>query len=126
MKKFYPYFRYLAGVRSTFLAGVAAGIVFAVASGFGFPLMVKTVFPVIFGKQEKVMEVRDTIAKEVGPAQADKLLNSAFEDEMKTFRQTQKLRDYFADKVGPENAPRAILVAACAVIPLAALIRGLA
>ncbi|MCW1915816.1 ABC transporter ATP-binding protein/permease [Luteolibacter sp. GHJ8] len=126
MKKFYPYFRYLAGVRSIFLSGVAAGIVFAVASGFGFPLMVKTVFPVIFGKQEKVMEVRETIAQDLGPEQADKLLNSAFEDEMTTYRQTEKLRGYFADKVGPENAPRAILIAACAVIPLAALIRGLA
>ena len=126
MKKFYPYFRYLAGVRSTFIAGVTAGIVFAVASGFGFPLMVKTVFPVIFGKTERIVEVREAVGRSMGPAEADELLNRAFEDEMATFRKTEELRGYFATKVGEENAPRAILIAACAIIPLAAFIRGIA
>lgn len=105
MKKFYPYFGYLSGVRSTFIAGVTAGIIFAVASGFGFPLMVKTVFPVIFGKTERIIEVREAIGKSMGPQDADELLNRAFEDEMATFRKTEELRRYFATKVGEENAP---------------------
>ncbi len=126
MKKFYPYFRYLAGVRSTFIAGVAAGIVFAIASGFGIPLMVKTVFPVIFGKQEKIIEVREAVAKSLGPEEAEVLLKDAFGDEMETFHKTEEFRNYFAGTVGEENAPRAILIAACAIIPLAALVRGIA
>ncbi|WP_367872580.1 ABC transporter ATP-binding protein [Luteolibacter sp. Populi] len=126
MKKFYPYFRYLAGVRSTFIAGVAAGIVFAVASGFGLPLMVKTVFPLIFGKVNQITEVQSELDKAVGPARSKELLNKAFESEMKQVEETSKFRTYVADKVGEENAPRAILIAACAIIPLAALLRGIA
>jgi subfamily B ATP-binding cassette protein MsbA len=129
MKKFYPYFRYLAGVRSTFLAGVAAGIVFAIASGFGLPLMVKTVFPLIFTKVKQVearQAVQTELEKSVGTGKAEELLNTAFETEMKQAEETAKFRQYVGKQVGDENAPNAILIAACAIIPLAALLRGIA
>ena len=35
MKRFYPYFGYLAQVKGTFLAGVLSGILFAIISGYG-------------------------------------------------------------------------------------------
>jgi subfamily B ATP-binding cassette protein MsbA len=126
MKKFYPYFSYLRGVKSTFIAGVVAGILFAIASGFGLPLMVKTVFPLIFGKVEQITEVRTTVAASMGEEKADELLNSAFADEMSNFEETAKFRAYVSNWVGQENAPRAILIAACAIIPLAAFVRGIA
>ncbi len=126
MKRFYPYFSYLRGVKGTFIAGVLAGIVFAVASGFGLPLMVNTVFPVIFGKGERIVHVREVLGKSVGEKEAGNLLEYAFEDEMKNFRQTQKVRDFFSSHVGEKEAPKAMLIAACAIIPLAALLRGIA
>ena len=126
MKRFFPYFGYLRGVKGTFVAGVFAGILFAVASGFGLPVMVKTVFPVIFGQTEKVIEVRNTIAEAVGSAEADRLLEEGFADEMANFRKTEKVQQYFIDRVGEEAAPRTMLIAACAVIPLVAFLRGIA
>jgi len=126
MKRFYPYFSYLRGVKGTFTAGVLAGIVFAIASGFGLPVMVKTVFPVIFGKVERIEEVRDTVAKAAGQEKADELLNNAFPDEMKNLQKTGEIRQFFVKHVGEEHAPRAMLIAACAIIPLAAMIRGIA
>ena len=126
MKRFYPYFAYLRNVKGTFVAGILAGIMFAIASGFGLPVMVNTVFPVIFGKGERIVEVRETMAETVGEKKASELLEFAFEDEMKNFRQTEKVRQFFVDRVGEERAPRMMLIAACAIIPLAALIRGIA
>ncbi len=126
MKKFYPYFRYLSGVKGTFIAGVAAGIVFAAASGFGLPVMVKTVFPVIFGKGEQIMEVKTALIESKGEQEAQRMLTGAFGDQMANLNDTAKVRQFFANRVGEENAPRAMLIAACAIIPLAAFIRGIA
>jgi ATP-binding cassette, subfamily B, bacterial MsbA len=126
MKRFYPYFAHLRKVKSTFICGVMAGILFAVLSGFGLPFMVKTVFPVIFGKGDRILAVEQELAKHVGEEEAHKRLDWAFHDEMENLKATQKIRHYFVDKVGEERAPRAMLIAACILIPLAALLRGIA
>jgi len=126
MKRFYPYFAYLKGVKGTFIAGVIAGIVFAIVSGFGMPLVVKTAFPIIFGKTERIAEVQRTLNDSVGQEKATELLNGAFGEEMANLKKTEKVRTFFSERLGVENAPRAVLIAACAIIPLAALFRGLA
>jgi subfamily B ATP-binding cassette protein MsbA len=126
MKRFYPYFAHLAQVKGTFLAGVLAGILFAVASGFGMPLLVEKVFPVIFGSPQ-VEEVRVLMAEVKGSQEAgDALLNTAFPDSVKKFEESARIRQWFVDRVGEERAWFAMLVAACAFIPLAAMIRGVA
>lgn len=126
MKRFYPYFAHLAQVKGTFLAGVFAGILFAVASGFGMPLMVEKVFPVIFGSP-RVEEVRAIVGEATGdPKAGDALLNQAFPDSIEKYEESAEIRRWFVARVGEEHAWTAMLVAACAFIPLAALIRGIA
>ncbi|MCW1883631.1 ABC transporter ATP-binding protein/permease [Luteolibacter flavescens] len=126
MKRFYPYFAYLKGVKGTFIAGVLAGIVFAIVSGFGMPLVVKTAFPIIFGKTDKIEEVQRTLNESVGPERATALLHEAFGEEMKNLKETEKVRSFFSEQLGVKDAPRAVLIAACAIIPIAALLRGFA
>ena len=126
MKRFYPYFAYLRSVKTTFICGVMAGILFAIFSGFGLPLMVKTVFPVIFGKGERIMFVQRTLSKHVGDEEANKLLDWAFHDEMANLASTQKVRQYFVGYVGEQKAGKAMLIAACILLPLTALVRGIA
>ncbi|WP_341403376.1 ABC transporter ATP-binding protein [Luteolibacter soli] len=126
MKRFYPYFAHLRKVKSTFICGVMAGIMFAILSGFGLPFMVKTVFPVIFNKGERILVVEQAFAKHVGDEEANKLLDWAFHDEMANLKATDKIRQYFVDQVGEKRAPKAMLIAACILIPLAALLRGIA
>jgi len=126
MKRFYPYFAYLRGVKFQFLAGILAGLVFAVASGFGMPLMVKVVFPVIFGGNPKVEEVLASVERAEGAEQGRKLMEDAFPSEMENLGRTEQVRQWFVGRVGEEDARRTMLACACLLLPLAALLRGLA
>ena len=92
MKRFYPYFAYLVQVKSTYLAGIAAGLVFAVASGFGMPMLVKTVFPVIFNSTSKVEEVRTVLTEARGSEEADAMLERAFPGEAESLKSSAKVR----------------------------------
>ncbi len=126
MKRFYPYFAYLAQVKSTYLAGIAAGLVFAVASGFGMPMLVKTVFPVIFSSTSKVEEVRTVLVEHRGAEEADAMLERAFPGEAENLKSSAKARQWVVDRVGQEKAGIVLLIVACALIPITALIRGFA
>ena len=126
MKRFYPYFGYLVQVKSTYLAGIAAGLVFAVASGFGMPMLVKTVFPVIFNSTSRVEEVRAVLLEQRGPEEADAMLERAFPGEAESLKSSAKVRQWITARVGPEKAGMTLLIGACALIPIVALIRGLA
>lgn len=48
MKRFRPYFHYLAAVRGPIALAVLCGVLYGAASGAGLPLLVKHVFPRIF------------------------------------------------------------------------------
>jgi len=126
MKRFYPYFAYLAQVKGTYLAGIAAGLVFAAASGFGMPMLVKKVFPVIFSSSTQVEEVRTILAEARSPQEADALLEKAFPGELDNLKSTAEMRQWFVERVGPEKARDTMLFWACALIPLVALFRGIA
>jgi subfamily B ATP-binding cassette protein MsbA len=45
MRRFFPYFKYLRGVRLALIGGVLCGIIYGAAGGLGIPLMIKYVFP---------------------------------------------------------------------------------
>jgi subfamily B ATP-binding cassette protein MsbA len=126
MKRFYPYFAYLTGVKGYYLAGIAAGLVFAAASGFGMPMLVEKVFPIIFTSSVKVEEVRTVLAESRGPEEADLLLEEAFPGEVDNLKSSAEARQWFVERVGPERARDVMLISVCALIPLAALIRGIA
>lgn len=135
MKKFWPYFSLLRGARGRFAAGIAAGMIYAMASGFGLPLMIKTVFPIIFDSEktpeeqvvantlnaEKEAELEAAIA-----AGGVKGKVAEIRSDLKTMIDPDSVRAYFVDKWGEEKAPTAILIAACSVIPAVALVRGVA
>lgn len=126
MKRFYPYFAYLAQVKGTFLAGVLSGILFAIISGYGMPAMVEKVFPLIFGSP-KVEEVRHVLAEAKGSQEeGDKLMDAAFPKSIEKFERTNKTRLWVEEHVGKEHAWMATLVIACALIPIVALLRGIA
>lgn len=126
MKRFYPYFGYLVQVKSTYLAGIAAGLVFALASGFGMPMMAKIVFPVIFSTSSNTEEVRTVLSESRGEEAADAMLEKAYPGEAEKLKSSAQVRQWFEDRVGPEKSRNALLICACALIPLAALIRGFA
>ncbi|MEM1083460.1 MAG: ABC transporter ATP-binding protein [Verrucomicrobiota bacterium] len=126
MKRFRPYFAYLVEVKGRFIAGVLAGLVFAVASGFGMPFMIEKVFPVIFSGKPEVQQVIDTLDETVGEEESARLMNEAFTSEMKSRENTRKIRGWFNEKFGEENGRTAMLVAAASLVPLTALLRGLA
>ncbi len=126
MKRFYPYFAYLKQVKLTFFAGILAGVVFAAASGFGMPFMVKKVFPVIFSGKPEVEKVVGVMNEAVGEEEADRLLGEAFGGEMDTRRETIAIRSWFEEKFGPDKGRTMMLVTAAALVPLTALLRGLA
>ncbi len=48
--RYLPYYKYLRRVKWHFAGGVIAGIVYAAASGAGIPLMVDTIFPILFNE----------------------------------------------------------------------------
>ncbi len=128
MRKFWPYFALLKGARLKFAAGIAAGLVYAVASGFGLPLMVKTVFPIIF-QADMDSATAEVPADE--PAGADagsepSVLPEGVGEKLAALEDPEVIRGFFARHWGEERAPKVMLIAACAVIPLVALIRGLA
>ena len=56
MQRFRPYFSYLKPHRGLLIAAILCGVIAGVASGAGLPLMVKKVFPVIFGKDAIVLQ----------------------------------------------------------------------
>jgi subfamily B ATP-binding cassette protein MsbA len=49
MRRFLPYFKYIKAVRWILIAGVLCGVIEGAASGAGLPLMVKYIFPRVFG-----------------------------------------------------------------------------
>lgn len=126
MKRFAPYFALLRGVKYQFAGGLLAGLVFAVASGFGMPFMIQMVFPVIFGDSERVTAVRVELSELVGEERADEMLSEAFPDEMGNLESTASIREWFAGHVGPEDAGWMMVAVACLLIPLTALVRGVA
>ncbi|MBK1828798.1 ABC transporter ATP-binding protein [Haloferula rosea] len=126
MKRFRPYFAYLAEAKFTFLAGIAAGLLFAVFSGFGLPFMVEKVFPVIFGARPEIETVISTLSAAEGSEEAKRILDEAFPGEMKSLEETRAVRAWFADKFGAEDGPLAMLVAAALLVPLVTLLKGLA
>ena len=131
MKKFWPYFSLLGGARAKFAAGIAAGIIYALASGFGMPLMIKTVFPIIF-KSEKPQT--EQVSNEVqAPEQAQEEASDGvvgkfteFREKLSSYVEPDTIRGYFIERWGEEEAPKLILIAACAMLPLVALVRGVA
>ncbi|RYD42478.1 MAG: ABC transporter ATP-binding protein, partial [Verrucomicrobiaceae bacterium] len=126
MKRFYPYFAYLAQVKGTYLAGIAAGLIFAAASGFGMPMLVKKVFPVIFSSSTQIEEVRAIVAESRSPEEADEILERAFPGQLDNLKSTAEIREWFVERVGPEKARDTMLFCACALIPIVALFRGIA
>ena len=126
MKRFRPYFAYLAEAKFTFLAGILAGIFFAVFSGFGMPFMVEKVFPVIFGSNPEVDLVIERLDEAVGPEEAATLMEDAFPGDMKSREETQAVRAWFAERFGEEDSRLAMLVAAALMVPVVTLLKGLA
>jgi ATP-binding cassette, subfamily B, bacterial MsbA len=50
MRRFRPYISYLKAVRGPIIGALLCGILYGAANGAGLPLMVKMVFPRIFGE----------------------------------------------------------------------------
>src|SRR5688572_8562945 len=53
MRSFVPYFRLLKAVRKPLIAAILCGVIYGLANGAGLPLMVKEIFPRIFGEQAR-------------------------------------------------------------------------
>lgn len=126
MKRFRPYFAYLAEAKWTFAAGILAGLMFAVFSGFGMPFMVEKVFPVIFGSKPEIETVVERLEAAEGTEEARRLLDDAFPGEMESRRQTESVRGWFDAKFGEEHGRLAMLVAAALMVPVVTLLKGLA
>ncbi len=58
MRRFRPYFSYLKTVRGPIIGALLCGVLYGAANGAGLPLMVKMVFPKIFG--EHAIRLTDT------------------------------------------------------------------
>ncbi|GAA5477845.1 ABC transporter ATP-binding protein [Haloferula helveola] len=126
MKRFYPYFAYLAEAKGRFLAGILSGLLFAAFSGFGMPFMVEKVFPVIFGSRPEIEAVIDRLVEAEGPEEADRLLQEAFPGDMKSREETAQVQLWFNEKFGDDKGRTAMLVAAAMLVPITALLRGMA
>lgn len=63
-KKFLPYFSYLKPVKLHFILGILFGFIFSVSSGFGIPLMIETVFPILFGEADKAPKWLQSIVEQ--------------------------------------------------------------
>jgi subfamily B ATP-binding cassette protein MsbA len=50
MRRFRPYLKYLKGVRSTLYSALFCALIYGAANGAGLPLMIKWVFPQVFGE----------------------------------------------------------------------------
>jgi subfamily B ATP-binding cassette protein MsbA len=126
MKRFVPYFALLREVKFQFAGGLLAGVFYAALSGFGMPFMIKFVFPLIFGASEKLLSVQAELSERIGAEEANRLLSAGFGDQMKNLHKTLEIRGWFAGHVGADNAAVVMIAAACLLIPLTALLRGLA
>jgi subfamily B ATP-binding cassette protein MsbA len=62
MKRFLPYLRYLNSVRLQLAGAIVCGLIFGAASGFGLPMMIKKVFPQIFGEGATPLSSTELIA----------------------------------------------------------------
>ncbi len=58
--------RHLAAVKWQFLAAILFGLIYAAASGFGMPVMIGTVFPVVFGDEAAPMWLQNIVVSVVG------------------------------------------------------------
>lgn len=125
-KRFRPYFALLKHVKGRFTASVAAGLIFAAASGFGMPFLLSTVFPVIFGQSQSILNLRETLVVQHGEEATDAMLEQAFPKKVESAKKQQEMVERFEKYVGPEKAPNLLLLVACAIMPVAFLIRGAA
>ncbi|BCU76971.1 ABC transporter ATP-binding protein [Luteolibacter sp. LG18] len=125
-ERFRPYFALLGRVKGRFVASMIAGVIFAAASGFGMPFLLSTVFPVIFGQSQTVLDARDALAKTNGEEEATRIIEKAFPGKLKTAEKQQEIAADFEKYAGKENAGIWLLIAACAIMPIAFLIRGAA
>lgn len=126
MKRFLPYFALLRDVKFKFAAGLVAGFVYALASGAGIPVMVNLTFPIIFGDSGKIVEVQERMEAEVGEERAREWISEAFPEEWEKQRRTREVRQWFDERFGEERAGRVLLITTVAMLPLMAVIRGVA
>ncbi|MFD0892721.1 ABC transporter ATP-binding protein [Luteolibacter ambystomatis] len=125
-ERFRPYFALLKRVKGRFAASMIAGVIYAAASGFGMPFLLSTVFPVIFGQAQSVLDAREALVEAKGEEEATRIIEKAFPGKLKTAEKQQEIAVRFEDFAGKENAGTWLLIAACAVMPIAFLIRGAA
>ncbi|MFT3991035.1 MAG: ABC transporter ATP-binding protein [Luteolibacter sp.] len=52
MERYLPYYKHLWAVRFQFAIGVVCGLIYAVSSGLGVPMIMQSVFPVLFNHQQ--------------------------------------------------------------------------
>ncbi|MFM2242010.1 MAG: hypothetical protein RLZ97_865, partial [Verrucomicrobiota bacterium] len=130
MKKFWPYFTLLKGARGKFAAGVLAGMIYALASGFGLPFMIKVVFPVIFDSEREI-----PVQVEVPAPPAEEATTGwdwkpewvkGLERNLDFIQDKDQVREWFIGRWGEKEGLAKLLFAACAMIPLVALVRGYA
>lgn len=126
MKRFLPYFALLRDVKFKFAAGLLAGFIYALASGAGIPVMVNLTFPIIFGNSGKFVEVQQKMEAEVGEERAREWLTQAFPEEYEKLERTRRVRKWFDDRFGEERAGKVLLLTTVALIPLMAVVRGIA
>jgi subfamily B ATP-binding cassette protein MsbA len=62
LKRFKPYVPYLRLVRGTLIGAIVAGLVYGAANGAGLPLMIKYVFPRVFGEEREQFTTWQIIA----------------------------------------------------------------
>ncbi|MBB5352649.1 subfamily B ATP-binding cassette protein MsbA [Haloferula luteola] len=128
MNRYAPYFALLKGARGRFLAGLAAGIVYALASGAGMPLMIKTVFPIIF-RSDKIESVESAPEPPKPKGEFRQWLDSLVPDGVKKtasfINDHEAVREYFDQRWGEEKGRSILLMSACAIIPLVAAVRGI-
>jgi len=60
MRRFFPYLKYIRGVRAEMIAAVICMVVYGVTSGFSLPILIKYVFPPIFDRSH-AMPFREVI-----------------------------------------------------------------
>jgi subfamily B ATP-binding cassette protein MsbA len=61
MQRFLPYLRLLKAVRKPLIAAILCGLIYGLANGAGLPLMVKEIFPKIFGDGARTLGIWQVI-----------------------------------------------------------------
>lgn len=79
-----------------------------------------------FGDSPKTKEITSIVHEKLNKKDADKLLTETFGDTWSERKQIEKVHQWFALQFGEDKARTAILITACALIPLVALLRGIA